>query len=264
MRDFFDAWPEVAERIDRAGAALLLTDFDGTLVPLEDQPETVTLPGATRSVLEEIKTNARISLGVISGRNLEDLEPRVGVAGIWYVGNHGFEMRTPAGEKRVFYGEEEAEYLRAVEREVALETKGIPGVLIENKGPTLAVHYRKVDADRIARVETIFRAAFYRHQKRLRMISGNCVHELRLREGFTKGTAVRLIHKESTRYPLTFYFGDDVTDDDVFRTLKGVGIGIRVGPRASRLADYTLKGPGQVLEALIRITADVTAKTPRG
>jgi trehalose-phosphatase len=264
VKDFFAAWPEVAERLDRAGSALLLTDFDGTLVPLEDRPETVTLPGETRAVLDEIKTCTRTCLGIISGRNLEDLEARVGVTGIWYVGNHGFEMRTPAGEKRVFFGPEEAEYLRGVEAEVTQETKSIPGVLIENKGPTLAVHYRKVDADRIARVESICRAAFYRHQKRLRMISGLCVHELRLREGFTKGTAVRLIRKESPKYGLAFYFGDDVTDDDVFRALQGVGIGIRVGPRPSRLANYSLKGPNQVLEALTKITADVSSRASRG
>jgi trehalose-phosphatase len=258
VKDLLAAWPEIAARIDRAGSALLLTDFDGTLVPLEESPEGVMTPPETRAILEEFKSNVRTSVGVISGRSLADLEARVGVDGIWYVGNHGFELRAPDGERRAFYRPEEAEYIRSVEREVAEATAGIPGILIENKGPTLAVHYRKVDADRIPKVETVCREAFYRHQRRLRLMSGICVHELRLREGFTKGTAVRLIRKESSRYALTFYFGDDVTDDDVFRALHGIGIGVRVGPRASRLADYSLKGPADVVEAMSRIRRQLT------
>jgi trehalose-phosphatase len=255
VRALLDSWNDIAERIDRAGSALALTDFDGTLVPLEDHPEDVTVPAETRALLESFKSNPRLSIGVISGRSLADLEARVGVPGIWYVGNHGFELRTPSGTRRAFYDAEAARYVRAVERELADVTSNIAGVQIENKGPTLAVHYRRVDADRIGRVEQACRDAFYRHQKRLRLISGMCVHELRLREGFTKGTAVRVIRKESPRHLLPFYFGDDVTDDDVFRVLQGTGVCVRVGRRPSRLAEFSIAGPNDLLDVLSRISS---------
>lgn len=170
MKDLLTAWPDVAARVDEAGSVLLLTDFDGTLVPLEDRPERVVLPAATKSLLESFTCHSRACAGVISGRRLADLESRVGVKGIWYVGNHGFEVRTPTGEKRAFYGPDEASYLRGVEREVAAQVATIPGVLLENKGPTLAVHYRKVEASRTHAVEGICRDAFYRHQRRIRLM----------------------------------------------------------------------------------------------
>ena len=259
MKDLLSAWSEVSPRIEQARAILVLSDLDGTLVRLEEVPDAVVLPGEVRRVLEELKSNSSVSVGVISGRKMEDVVARVGVTGIWYVGNHGFELRTPAGETRTFFAAEEANYIRSIEEEVSKRTQGIPGALLENKGPTLAVHYRRVESARVPDVERICQEVFQRNQRRLRLIHGLCVIEFRLRESFNKGTAVRLIRKESPRGPLTFYFGDDVTDDDVFRVLFGVGIGVKVGDRPSRLATYSLPGPEGVLDALVRIRCHLSA-----
>lgn len=264
MRNLLSAWSEVTGRIEQARAILVLADFDGTLSPLEETPGAVVLPSEARSVLEELKSGPKSSVGVISGRKLADLEARVGVSGIWYVGNHGFELRTPTGEGRTFFAPEEAEFIRAIEQEVAKSTANIPGILLENKGPTLAVHHRRVETARVPEVERICRHVFHRNQQRLRLIQGLCVFEFRLREGFNKGTAVRLIRKESMKGPLTFYFGDDVTDDDVFRVLLGVGIGVKVGRRPSRLAPYSLRGPEEVLEALVRIRCQLNGGGAEG
>ena len=253
MKNLLSAWSEVTRRIEQARPVLVLSDLDGTLARLEDVPDAVVLPGEVREVLEDLKANGSATVGVISGRKIEDVVARVGVSGIWYVGNHGFELRTPAGEDRTFFASEEAEYIRSLEEGISKRTQEIPGVLLENKGPTLAVHYRRVESARLPDVDRICQEAFQQNQQRLRILRGLCVIEFRLRESFNKGTAVRLIRKESLKDPLTFYFGDDVTDDDVFRVLLGVGIGVKVGRRPSRLASYSLEGPDEVLDALVRI-----------
>jgi trehalose-phosphatase len=253
MTDLRDDWELFALRLSAAPSVCVLTDFDGTLVALEDHPDAVRLPESGRRILERIAAADRTTVGIVSGRAIADLQARVALERIWYVGNHGFEMRSPEGKETKFYEGREIEYLNGVRDELAAETASVPGVLLEHKGPVIAVHYRNVDLPRIAEVERAFCRVMERHRLRLMVNHGNHVFEAAIRGARNKGTAVRLIRRELPAGSLIVYFGDDLSDRDVFRALQGIGISVEVGTNHSTLAPYTLPDHSAVWDVLGRL-----------
>lgn len=260
MKDLLKEWEEVRVRLMAAPHLCILTDFDGTLVPFSADPSVPQLSDSTRKILESISRKARVSLGVVSGRALDDLGPRIGIPGIWYVGNHGYEMRSPKGEERRFYEAEDVEYIAQIRKELAEALSGIPGVILEHKGPILAVHYRAVETDRVGDVQRIFLGIIERHHHQVMIGRGDQVLEARTRSGANKGRAVHLIQREMPAGTLTVYFGDDVTDRDVFRELKGIGLSVEVGGADSGLAEYTLLHPESVTEILSRLLSELESR----
>jgi trehalose-phosphatase len=252
-KDLREHWEYLRLRIATSAAVCVLSDFDGTLVDLQSHPDLPRLEAETRGVLEVLRRSPRVVLGVVSGRSLHDLVPRIDLQGIWYVGNHGYEMRNPRGEERRFYEPEDVKYVEAVKEEMGQALQGIPGVLLEHKGPVLAVHYRGVDDSKAGDVERGFLEVMDRHRTRLMMSRGHAVLEARLRGGANKGRAVSHIRHELPAGTLILYFGDDLTDRDAFRELRGVGVSVEVGGGSSSIADYTLPHPDAVVETLRRI-----------
>src|ERR1700731_2098360 len=92
-RHLFSCWNEVAERLRRAPAIALFLDFDGTLSPLCPRPEDVRLSGATRSIVATLARRPRIRVWVISARRRADVRDRSRIAGVHYLGLHGWEGR---------------------------------------------------------------------------------------------------------------------------------------------------------------------------
>jgi trehalose-phosphatase len=259
MTDLFEDWDLISLRLSTAPRICLLSDLDGTLVPIMERPELVRLPSTTRHLLESLARSVRCAAGIVSGRSLEDLVSRVSVDGLWYVGNHGFEMRSPDGRETKFFEGEDIDYVNRVRDELATETASVPGVVLEHKGPVVAVHYRQVAPPRMAEVERAFLRVMERHRQRMMVTNGKRVFEARIRGVRNKGTAVRLIRRELPPGSLVIYFGDDVTDGDAFREIQGWGIGVEVGGDNSSLAAYTLPDPPAVWEALQRILAALDA-----
>ncbi|HLG43745.1 MAG TPA: trehalose-phosphatase [Nitrospirales bacterium] len=260
MADLLEHWEDLAPRLRAAPTVCVLSDFDGTLTPLVDHPENSELPGATRRALEGLSKYPRVALGVVSGRCLEDLLPRVKVEGLWYVGNHGYEVRSPGGEVTRSYELADVRYIDKVRDELGQRTATIPGVALEHKGPILAVHYRLVKPSRVREVEQAFCKVLDGHSQRLMMARGNMVLEARLRSSCNKGTAVRLIRRRLASRTLVLYFGDDLTDRDAFRELQHAGVSVQVGGVPSPLADFTVDDPRAVLEALERIEKELRTR----
>jgi len=87
----FDLWTLVATRLRNAPHLALFLDFDGTLTPLRRRPEDVTLDPETRAVLHRLANHSRLTVWVISGRRLEDIERRVDISRVACAGLHGWE-----------------------------------------------------------------------------------------------------------------------------------------------------------------------------
>ena len=253
MRDLLDDWDLIALRLSAAPRVCLLTDFDGTLVPLGDQPDQIVLPPAVRERLHTFGRSERAVAGIVSGRALDDLVGRIAVEGLWYVGNHGFEIRAPDGATTRFFESGDVDLLTRVRDELAAETVALPGIFLEHKGPIVAVHYRQVAPERIEELERTFCRVMERYRQRLMIAHGNYLFEARVRGTRNKGTAVRLIRKQLPAGSLVVYFGDDLTDRDAFRELRATGISVEVGGSDSALAHYTLQDPTSVHAVLDRI-----------
>jgi trehalose 6-phosphate phosphatase len=230
-------------------------DYDGTLCPIMETPELAVMPADIRDAV--IKLARHCPVGIISGRDLEDVRDKVQIDDIVYAGSHGFDIAGPEGlqiEDTVW--EEFLPVLDKAEKALSRRLDAISGLLIERKKFAIAIHYRRVDPENVERIETAVDEVAAEHPK-LRKAFGKKIFELQPKTDWHKGKALFSLLgalKLDREDVLPFYIGDDVTDEDAFRTLKGRGIGIVVRDHPYETAAvYSLKNPDEVRRFLIQL-----------
>jgi trehalose 6-phosphate phosphatase len=250
--------PPLLEALDKVGAAVeaaarlaLFLDFDGTLAPIAASPGLARLPPGTRAVLEKLARCDDCTIGIVSGRALDDVRRRVGMDGLIYAGNHGLEISGGG----LHFDEPTAVALKAdVAGTVGVLTSllgQIDGVLVEPKGLTASIHYRRVRAEDRAEVERIVRRVVPEDHPNLVLVEGKMVWEVRPRVVWNKGKAVGWIRDRlGLGQALSFYLGDDRTDEDAFAQI-GRFVTARVGPPQPTHAGYRLADPDEVAEFLL-------------
>ena len=219
---------------------ILFLDFDGTLAPIASTPEEVVLPDPVRKILNKLKRI--IPVAVVSGRALDDLRGRVGIPDLIYSGNHGMEIWD--GRKMLRKEAGDIERLDELVDRLSKALAPVPGVLVEHKGLSASVHFRRVPPKKLSDVFGTFWEITRDYDASFRFTGGKKVLEIRSKTAWNKGDAVTWILEQTGagRHPL--YIGDDVTDEDAFRALKGRGTSICVGESA--VADYHLESQNEV------------------
>jgi trehalose 6-phosphate phosphatase len=220
-----DRVPAWAAAWRATGNLVLLLDFDGTLAPIVERPEQAAMPERTRRALERLMAVVGVTVAVVSGRGLADVRERAAIPGIAYAGNHGMEIEG-AGLHRIHPEAAAARPdLDAVAARVMADLEGIDGAFVEDKGLTLSIHYR-LAPEREAEVREIVLAAVGGRDG-LQVTEGKMVIEVRPRVEWDKGRAVLFLLGQM-RPPAgtpVLYLGDDRTDEDAFRALRGWGDG---------------------------------------
>ncbi len=266
MEHLFSEWPAVAEQIRHAGQVLVLTDFDGTLSPIAGRPEEAVLPADTRDALQALAGNPRAEVAVVSGRAMDDIKKKVGIPGIVYAGNHGIEIEGPC--LRFVYPPAEA--LRPVIRRLYSTLRQalspFEGVLVEDKGITLSVHYRLAAEGQVEEVMRICEeiVAVPRSRGKVRTTGGKKVYEIRPGVVWDKEDAIVLLlscwsPSSEASAGMPFFLGDDVTDEGGFRVVNARGgVSVFVGESGrDTAARLFLNSPGEVLEFLRRLAREL-------
>jgi len=247
MKNLLSCWNKLSRQIKKSPHTFLFFDYDGTLTPIVSRPEKAKCPHTIKFLIKRLQEDPRFTIAVISGRSLKDVKKMVGIKGITYAGNHGLQIEKPSGRVLRPKGVSTGYPLKKIKRSLKKKLNHIKGAWIEDKGLTLSVHFRLVDKKKITSLKKIFRntVAAYVLSKKIRVSSGKMVLEVRPGVEWDKGKAV--LELLGSKKGLTLYLGDDVTDMDVFRAIKGKGISIFVGsPRSGIGADYSLKNPKEV------------------
>lgn len=204
-------------------------DYDGTLTPIVERPDLAILPEAMRGIVTKLAKQCPVA--VISGRDLNDVKALVGIDSLFYAGSHGFDISGPAGRRIASQqGDEFLPVLDRAEKALRGMLDNVPGALVERKKFSIAVHYRKVEKAQLQAVEKAVDQVLAAHAG-LRKGKGKKVFELQPEIDWHKGKALCwLMNALDLDRPdiLPFYIGDDVTDEDAFKTLQGGGIGILV------------------------------------
>lgn len=263
MEHLLSVWPKVALQLRDARHILLLTDYDGTLTPIVERPELAKLTESTRLVFDALAHLRGFRVGVISGRALADLKDKVGIRGIIYAGNHGMEIEGP-GISFVNPLAEEFRPILSIVHYVLSRTVGrIRGVMVEDKGLSLSVHYRLVEEDKTEEVKNTFHriAGGAQVLGKIRITSGKKVYEVKPAVAWDKGKATKLLMKRYGKGGrksglLPIYLGDDLTDEDGFRVIEnyGNGLSVFVGEKGQHsAARYFLKSPAEVAAFLERL-----------
>jgi trehalose 6-phosphate phosphatase len=230
-----DALARLREEPTRAA---VLLDVDGTLAPIVARPELAAVPKETRAEVRRLVGRYGL-VACVSGRTGEEAARLVGVEGVVYVGVHGLELAP------------EAEPWRDALRPFASES----WPWVEDKGLTVAFHWREADDEAAAR-RTLESIAERAQAEGLEARWGRKVLELRPPVAADKGTAARTLLAERG-LQRALYAGDDTTDLDAFRGLQGLELAVRVavasaeGPAGLRgAADLVVGSPAELLELL--------------
>jgi trehalose-phosphatase len=254
VKHLFEDWKNIRAKIEQAQNLFLFLDYDGTLTPIVSRPELALCPSEIKRHLEKLRDLPKVYLAIISGRSLEDLREKVGVSGIIYVGNHGLEIEYPGGRHKKILSSVRTRELKRITQNLKNSLKEISGILFEEKGPILSVHYRNVDQKFFSLIRQVLEEELQQWKDRWKMASGKMVLEIRPQIDFHKGNAVIEILKAVPSLGLLpIYLGDDQTDEDAFRVIKGQGISVFIGPNLlTSEADFFLKSPDEVKEFLYR------------
>ena len=227
---------------------LLAFDFDGTLAPIAADPGGVRV---SRRVREELAGLMRLTkVAVLTGRARADAQAHLGIDPHFLIGNHGAEG-LPGQDTR------EADFLKVSdgwERQLRglLSPADNDGVVVENKGATISVHYR-ASKNRAAARSRVLRSIELL-VPRPRRISGKCVENLVPLAAPNKGDALLYLMKHA-RCPKGFYVGDDETDEDVFRLKGNQILTARVGAARQSQARYALRDQHEITRLLREIVA---------
>jgi trehalose-phosphatase len=241
---------------------LLMTDFDGTLTPIVDDPGAAWLSEEMREHLGSLARSPRSRVSIVSGRGLDDLQSRVRLPGVTYAGCHGLEVAGPGFTFTHPEAESQVEVLREVTRALLERAPLLEGIRIEPKRFAVAVHYRHLGAASRRQLEDELARAILQDGARLKIFHGTKVVEILPAAGWNKGTCALWL-LERTRRELgsaveALYIGDDWTDEHAFEALVRRAVTVRVGndQRASK-AEYRIESIEEVQELLCTLAARV-------
>jgi len=212
----------------------LFLDLDGTLLDLRDDPASIRADSALLALLADCSQRLDGALAIISGRPITDLDMCFEPLQFAAAGVHGVEHRGADGVTTTLAADKER--LHRVARRLAADMEDMPMSKLEDKGVSVALHWRRAPGSAAA-LRRLAAAALAELGPGFRLLEGNCVIEL-LPCGVNKGDAVQTFMREppfAHRRPV--FVGDDLTDLPGFAAARAAGgYGIAVGDRVS--AEY--------------------------
>ena len=241
------------ERLVKATSRVLMLDYDGTLAPFRVRPEqAVPYPGVGEA-LSALVATAHNRVVIVSGRRAEEvaaLLPAGVRPEIW--GAHGCERLLPGSDVQA--DEPGAEVKQALALAQLRASDFQYGARLERKPASIALHWRGLPVLNVARlreqVETAWRPLA--EQGALEWLPFDCGIELRA-PGVNKEHAVNAVLSEIAPGAAVAYLGDDITDEDAFRAVKGRGLAVLVRPECRETAaDIWIRPPHELLEFLGR------------
>jgi trehalose 6-phosphate phosphatase len=219
------------------GCALFL-DFDGTLVDIAPEPGAVVVPSGLVPTLTQLQQFLDGAVAVVSGRPIREIDEFLHPLRLPVAGVHGAERRTATGDWDSI-GARPIEHVMAAAQQLVARD---PRLLVENKGSSVALHYRKAPELERACIEAMEQAVA--QTPGLTLLRGKMVVEAKP-GGASKGSAIEAFLREPPflgRVPV--FVGDDVTDEIGFSTVQRLGgLGVKVG-EGSTAAWQRLRDPG--------------------
>src|SRR5215470_8405307 len=249
-----DAVPVPRTLVPHLSETAILLDIDGTLLDLMPTPREVWVPPGLSKTLNRLVQRTNGALALVSGRSLNDIDLIFAPDQFPAVGGHGAEMRIdPDAEAAAAHAPPMDKELK---RRLAAIAKLSPGILLEDKGYSLALHYRLAPHAEKAIYAAVSLIRADLPNAPIEVLPGKCVCEIK-HSGFTKATGVReLMTREPFKGRKPLFIGDDVTDESVFAILPDFdGVGFSVGRRARGVAGH-FDAPSDVREFLARLLDD--------
>ena len=237
----------------------LFLDFDGTLAEIAPRPDAVQVEPGLVETLERLRDRLGGALAIVTGRPVTVIDGFLAPSRLDAAGLHGVERRV-GGAISGGRAEDHPELRQQVQR-LQAESRVLANVLIEDKGASVAVHWRLASADDAGRAEALVKDAADALGGTYRLQLGKAVGEIVPAQA-TKAHAIRAFLEQAPyagRRPV--FFGDDRTDEIAFASVaEDGGIAVRVGD-GDTVASRRLPDPAAV-RALLRDWAEGGAIDP--
>jgi trehalose 6-phosphate phosphatase len=253
-----DAPPETvpvpSSLVPHLSETAILLDVDGTLLDLMPTPREVWVPPGLAKTLNRLLVRTNGALAMVSGRSLNDIDLIFAPDQFPAVGGHGAEMRLEPDVESVAAHAPPLD--KELKRRLAAIAKLSPGILLEDKGYSLALHYRLAPHAEKAIYAAVSLIRADLPNAPIEVLPGKCVCEIK-HSGFTKATGVReLMTREPFKGRRPLFIGDDVTDETVFAIMPDFdGLAFSVGRRAKGVAGH-FDAPSDVREFLTHLLDD--------
>ena len=249
-----DAVPVPSSLVPHLSETAVLLDIDGTLLDLAPTPREVWVPPGLAKTLHRLHQRTNGALALVSGRSLNDIDLIFAPDQFPAVGGHGAEMRIEADSEAVAAHAPPMD--KELKRRLAAIARLSPGILLEDKGYSLALHYRLAPHAEKAIYAAVSLIRADLPNAPIEVLPGKAVCEIK-HSGFTKATGVReLMTHEPFRGRRPFFIGDDVTDESVFAIMPDLeGLAFSVGRRARGVAGH-FDAPSDVREFLAHLLDD--------
>jgi trehalose-phosphatase len=239
----YDALEQMVAQYRRGQQLVLLFAYDGALTDLSVRPWQATLPPATRRTLSGLAALPRVTVGVISGRELDELKSLVGLQDIFYAGTDGLELD--------FHGQtvchplvhHSIQLVSRVARALEPHLHDFPTAWLERKQFGLSVHYRRLDPQIVPLLHSRVEQALADWAERLYVVTGAKAVEITPKLGWTKGTAVEFVLEHVGPEPcVVLYAGDEAGDvEALWEVSIHGGITIGVGSPHPTTAQFELR-----------------------
>lgn len=239
LQDLLD---QLCEAYRQGAGLILLFDYDGTLAPIVDNPRRAVMDCDTRLLLESLYERQRVSLGVLSGRQLEELKTLVRIPGLYLAGTGGLELDLRGIRIEHPQAGRAASLIGRVADRLEKAIAAYSGARLENKRLGLAVHHRQVPEHLVSALLADVEKVAEAFSGELRIVEGPRALEITPAWGWTKGAAVRLIlaHLEASNERL-LYAGDEANDAEAMEEVAARGgIVLGIGSRAPAAAQHRL------------------------
>ena len=223
-------------------------DYDGTLTPIVQQPDLAKISLEMKEIIRQLSLKHK--LAIVSGRGRRNLQTLVNIPRIFYAGDHGLDIIGPDISMIHPKIKKFLPLIQNISKSLDKSLTHIPGVIIEKKKTSVAIHYRQVSKEDLPGLKLPLNKILKENRENIRLLKGKKVVEFLPNIEWNKGKAVLWILNTmgldwSERK--IFYLGDDTTDEDAFRILRTRGTSILIAEKAQKsAADFRLSSPKEV------------------
>lgn len=247
-----DAVEHMIVRYHHGYQLVLLFDYDGTLVECRARPVQAKLPQTARHDLESLADLPRVTVGVVSGRELSELERMVGLPDLFYAGTDGLELELH--RSRIVHPL--VQHCAPLLAEVATRLKAViqqfPQAWLERKPFGFTLHYQDLDPAAKSALQSRVEHELSAWGDRLHAVTGAAAIEITPNLGWNKGTAIEFLLQRLAPHPCLLFAGDESSDIEALWEV-GIhnGITIGVGHSSPITAQYELSDC-QAVHALLK------------
>jgi trehalose 6-phosphate phosphatase len=244
---------QFVQRLDGRRPVVFL-DYDGTLTPIVDRPEDAVISEDMRDAVRRLA--GRTTVCVISGRDRRVVSQWLGIESLVVAGSHGFDL----GECHESVATGFEELLLTVTERLHGAVNELPGAVIEPKRFSVAVHYRLVAPQQRPLVTAVVDTLLADYPEQLKLTRGKMVYEIQPNLDWDKGKALQYLRRTLRVDGAEFvplYLGDDITDEDAFKALKGPANGKGIGVIVADTTDPEQAGRATAAEFVLESIGEV-------